>query len=356
MLGVLTFHNATNYGAVLQTYALQKELDELGIDNEIIDYRCPHIVQSHKVRFKFKNPFGYVVKKRTQKLFRDFLNTRIRKGAPVDSEVNMPGYDAFLVGSDQVWNRILTGGDDMYFLMKVPRNSLKYSYAASMGYYHFADETERQKYTECLKDFRGISVRERSLKDYFASDGCAELKQKMEIHSDPVFLMNASFWREQSLHTQNPGFILLYMIKRDKRLIDEAVRLGKEKKTAVIWASDSFRHYKHVKQRRCLGPQKFLGLFADSEYVVTNSFHGTVLSLIFQKDFSTVVEYDGQRDERICDLLDSVGIEVMQNKGIAKPINTINWNLVEKRRLELKKQAEGYLKRVKEDIDMRISK
>lgn len=355
MVGVLTFHNATNYGAILQTYALQKELDELGIDNEVIDFQCPQIVQSHTVRFKLKNPFGYVVKKRTQKLFMDFLNTDIRKGAPINSKENMPRYDAYLVGSDQVWNRKLTGEDDMYFLKMVPQNSLKYSYAASMGYYRFDDETEKKKYIDCLKDFRGISVRERSLKDYLAVDGDTELKQKIRVNSDPVFLMNASFWKEQSLHTQSPGFILLYMIRRDKRLIDEAVRLGKEKKMPVIWASDSFRHYKHVKQRRCLGPKKFLGLFADSEYVVTNSFHGTVLSLIFQKEFSTTVEHDGKKDERISDLLDSVGITVKQENGIAKPTDTIDWNLVEERRMGIKKQADEYLKRIKNDIDMTIT-
>lgn len=72
LIGILTLHNAVNYGAILQTYALQHSLDLLGIENEIIAYECPKVTATHRIKFKWWNPLGYAIKMRTKNKFRKF--------------------------------------------------------------------------------------------------------------------------------------------------------------------------------------------------------------------------------------------------------------------------------------------
>lgn len=350
MLGILTFHNAVNYGAILQTYALQRKLDDLGIENEVIDYHCPEITKNHRIRLSLINPVGYVIKKRTQKLFMDFLKSRVRMGEVVDEVSKIPQYDAYLVGSDQVWNGQLTGEDNTFFLRNVGRNTLKYSYAASMGNYRIIDADMLEERLNCIREFRGISVREHSLREYLQKCGIDGRTNKIYVHVDPVFLLSADLWEREIVHYRKKGFILLYMIKRDERLIEEAVKLGRDNGIPVLWASDSLRHYGHVKNKRCLDPGRFLGLFSDCSHVVTNSFHGTLLSLVFHKKFFTVTMKNGIKDERIDNLLNSMGIDVVQDNGIAKPAGAISWERIESIRKKLSDEAGEYLWSIEAEI------
>lgn len=125
--GVITFHKAINYGAVLQTYALQKFICDKGIQCEVIDYDCEAFKDNYKP-FKIynKNLKGlvsalvqYPYKKRKIKKFNDFRKNHINISSTVYTRGNIENsnniYDKFIVGSDQVWNYNLTDFDETYF-------------------------------------------------------------------------------------------------------------------------------------------------------------------------------------------------------------------------------------------------
>ncbi|MDD6036545.1 MAG: polysaccharide pyruvyl transferase family protein [Lachnospiraceae bacterium] len=348
MIGVLTLHNATNYGAILQTYALQHVLDDMGIENEVVSYECPKITKQHQIRMKWWNPLGYEIKKRTKNRFHFFFLNNIRHSEVVRELLPSAHYDTYLVGSDQVWNMNLTGNDMTYFLENLPSGVPKYSYAASMGNYRFTDKTLQERCFACLDTFTGISVREQSLAGYL-SDGMVHRQQrKIEVHPDPVLLLDRNEWEKLAKHTQKGKYILLYMIGRNYELIQKAQILSKEMGIPVLWASDSLRHYRYVKNVRCSSPEEFVGLFEDSFYVVTNSFHGTAFSILFQKPFLTTAVHEGKRMERIADLMDALGLTTYcGNDCTAQAALSPDWNKVEEKLLMMKVNAINYLGNLK---------
>ena len=167
-VGVITFHDYDNYGAILQSYALQRKLKEMGTYPEIIDYRCDYISNPFRlVNLKKKGLFNYIYgaighicyipRRRQCNLFRKHM----RYSQPV-SRGNMGAvagkYDIYIAGSDQIWDYQLTIFDTTYFLDFVKKGKKKCSYAASIGE-HEPPEQYRKKYSSLLKDFDQILVR-----------------------------------------------------------------------------------------------------------------------------------------------------------------------------------------------------
>ena len=144
-IGIMTFHRAINYGAVLQTYALQKYLNDSGYDAEVIDYRCDHMENFYKI-LSVKNKsikqvirgllnFIYVYKKKSR--FYGFLDQNVKISSKIYDKSNIGEsnneYDKFITGSDQVFNYACSQFDKNYFLEFVKNYDKKYSYAASFG-------------------------------------------------------------------------------------------------------------------------------------------------------------------------------------------------------------------------------
>lgn len=350
MIGILTLHNAINYGAILQTYALQHKLDLLGIQNQVIDYKCPKITNRHKIKFKWWNPLGYAIKMRTKRKFKQFLNTKVRLSKAISSLNRVTPCDAYLVGSDQVWNLTITGNDMTYFLDSVPKEALKYSYAASMGAYQFTSSDAKDKCLALLNEFSSLSVREKTGKQYLeecSKDTARNLS--IAVHLDPVLLLKKEEWEKFGCCKQKRKYILLYMIGRQEELIHWAQELSKQLSLPVIWISDSLRSYQRIKNKRCSSPEEFVGLFSNSAYVVTNSFHGTAFSIMFHKPFYTVTRREGKRVERIADLLDTVGLQncSLEFHTSVETADSICWDDVDQKLHSAVLDAEQYLTKMK---------
>lgn len=256
-------------------------------------------------------------------------------------------YKAYLVGSDQVWNLNITGDDMTYFLQSAPAEVAKYSYAASMGPYKFTDSNHQDECIELLNGFSGISVREKTSKNYLnRCTGQVKLKNDIDVHPDPVLLLDQNEWRTFGRCKQKGKYILLYMIWRQPELIQKAQELSEQMKLPVIWISDSLRHYSKIKNKRCCSPEEFVGLFANSTYVITNSFHGTAFSIVFHKSFITVSFRDGKRMERITDLLEATGLEScsIDAKSSKETGVDIHWDLVDQKIQSMVLDAKAYLR------------
>ena len=317
-IGILTFHCAHNYGAVLQTYALVTYLRKNNYDAEIIDYKPKSLTMSHgimpwrrisrlniirKVIFVLRIlPFLTVRKERSDKFqsFIDSLPLSTRKYTETDSEVT--GYDIIICGSDQVWNPSITNGFDKFFCGSVSHKGKFISYAASTEAKRIISD-DYKKYKEVLSNFENISVRESELKNILQPLINKEITKVI----DPVFLLSANEWQKVAIKptfTDKP-YLLVYQVKR---VLDMANKYAALHHMSVVEVTAE-AEYKKMKNRiLTASPFEFVGLFANASCVVTTSFHGTAFSIIFNKPFKTVL-FNAPGDGRALDVMNTFGIE-----------------------------------------------
>lgn len=351
-IGLLTFHSAVNYGGVLQAVALSRFLTSIGIQNEIIDYQNELFAKQYNPIQKGKNPIKNLVRvilvtpkqKKKNEAFRDFIINNANVSSTV-SKKELPfiqqNYDLISTGSDQVFCPGLTGGDMSYFLDFVVYDNKKISYAASFG----GTGLDVRKYPEALeylKKFYKLSIRE--------SAGVEFLKKYCicsEKHCDPTLLLNQSEWEKLAEKPQMDGYILLYTLGRGEYVeetVQQAKILAHRCNKKILYICDSFSNDKSIQYVRYSSPEKFIGLFANADIVVTNSFHGTVFSIIFHKEFYSNYNLPNNKGERMQSLLTMTGIKQGDFfDSIQKQTNSnISWNEVEDKLNYEREKSEAY--------------
>ncbi len=312
-VGILTFSRANNYGAALQAFALLKKMQALRFDAQLIDYACPAIDAMHAkrpvgkgipIRKKISNLLYNTVFSPRRRAFRRFREAW-GQSRPYDArniaESNRD-YDLFVTGSDQVFNLPLTGNDTSYFLDFVGEGKKKASYAASIGI--FLPE-EKEKYRTLLSDFSAVSVREPS---------AAALLEPLlgaapALMPDPVFLHKPDEWRDLLGVRKKKGrpYLLIYALVENRELYTRACAIAKKRGLRTVVLTRSLKPAgKTDRVLRSAGPREFVALIDNASFVVTNSFHGTVFSLLFEKEISVVPP--PAAPERIIDLLESMSL------------------------------------------------
>ncbi len=226
-IGILTFHCAHNYGAMLQCYALQETLVAMGHDVEVIDYRPHYLIEpysvfsikalSHKPNFIslvrcFVTSFLAIPKKTVRyRGFSSFLKKRIKTAKFVGNKLKLGSYDAYIFGSDQIWNTRLTKGFDNYFfgIFPFPKEKRLYiSYAASMGN-DVLTEDKKKFYTKNLCHFDAISVRENSFKKLLSP----LTSKHIEVVLDPSLLASHSVWDKLEDTVKDENYVLVYQVR-----------------------------------------------------------------------------------------------------------------------------------------------
>jgi hypothetical protein len=322
-IGILTFHNALNYGAILQCYALYKVLSKTGHKVYIIDYEC----EGNKVPQKSVDIILNIINKKDlfwmKKIFlvlvykimilRDYQNKCKKfetfKGNIKINPISLVAekYDLIICGSDQIWNPEITNGfNSVYFCAFEDVHTIKCSYAASAGDVETIKQKEYKKdFLKLLTNFNKISVREQSLANFIINE--SEIQPTVTL--DPTLLLEASDYNKIA---KNNGYIdkylLIYQLIRNPKTTEVAKRVAKERNLKIIEVCGTFYTKLHSKNVICdAGPSEFLGLIRDASYIVTTSFHGTALSVVYRKDFSTILSK--KRNSRIIDFLTSLGLE-----------------------------------------------
>lgn len=333
--GIITFHQALNYGAVLQTYALQQALYELGVSNDVIDYSCEAIKKDydgiifpkcHRKK-EYINAFSYYNKmQKRRKAFKKFLDSNISiseacdKGNIAQIENN---YDCFISGSDQVFNDRCTNLDKAYFLDFVSNSKKKNSYAASFGFQQVPDGLE-DTYKKLLGDFNNISVREEHGKKIVS-----ELTGKEAIRNvDPTLILDPKHWMK--LVKDNPSkekYIFIYTVMDSKNTVPYAVELAKKKGYKIIFLHGTIDTGKEadygydIEHLYSVAPDEFLNYIYHADYVITNSFHGTVFSIVYKKKFMVDLQ-TWKYNKRSEELLQSLNIA-------GHTINDMNVDLID---------------------------
>lgn len=340
--GIITFHDANNYGAVLQAYALNKKIGEY-CSSEIINYHNEKFHKSHStsgIKNKIINLIYRNAIKKKNKEFSEFRKNKLLiKGDIIkDEQLSQLNdiFDVFISGSDQVWNLKCSGNNDSYFLNFVNDTKKKNSYSASFGTREPKLDEMHIKY---IKEFNHISVRERSGKDYLSEININAVKT-----CDPVFLLDKGEW-DKLAGDNSDRYILVYEVVNGVNMINFAKMLSKVQKLKVIVITSSYKPILSVKTLRDIGPIKWLNLIKNAEYIITNSFHGLAFSLIFNKQFFVELLSNSDSNARMIELLEDMNLSsrlISDWQDIVK-LDNIEFDNVNKKIKEVRKESIEYI-------------
>lgn len=356
--GLITFFHIHHYGAALQACATQHAVEALGSECELVNY----YVNQNNDLFRKPNGLGamaanahtslhYAPLKARYNRFESFVSRYLNISAHRYSSLDElredgPQYEVYLSGSDQIWNpKIFPDGhfDPVYFSSFT--EGRKIAYAPSFGIPHIPDSME-EELKGYLAQFSHLSVRERQGQKIIR-----EITGKqVPVVLDPTLLLKKEDWADFATEPalQN-GYILCYCISKPGALIPYISQLAVQTGLPVVQLCGTRRRV-HPKAQCVLdaGPAEFLGLFRRASYVCTNSFHGTVFSVQFEKPFFTAVapsEMAAPEYSRTYSLLSTLGLtERIIGKGdTAGLLDGIDWISVEHRLEEERGKSLNYL-------------
>lgn len=343
MIKILTLLG-NNYGGCLQAVALQKIMKQYD-DVETINYD-EYLNSGNTIKNTVKNIVYYRRNKKFDKFKQQNLILTKEKNNLIDDLKSK-----YIVGSDQVWNPTALSYKirKKFFLSFVSDKKRKFSYAASIGEDTIDNEENEENIVKLLQDFNKISVRE--------SSSAKMLNEKYNLNVvsvlDPTMVVEKKFWDTFiEKKYKDKDYILLYTLGMDKKCIktiDEFSKIN-QKKIIEIFYKKRFKNTKKVENN--FGPQDFINAIANSEIVITNSFHGMVFSIIYHKEFYVITR--NKMNSRIYDLLEKVKLtdrivkEEKINELLNKKYDKINYNEVE---AILNKEKDKSLKFIQEIVN-----
>ena len=321
-VSLVTLHRLFNYGSVLQAYATQRIFEDAGCEVEIVDYiteqrTARRLLLGKGAFFRLNNakrivrlPFkamSFLIKKHR---FGKFLNkncnlTKHKYVKAEDIIQDPPKADIYVTGSDQVWNSQYNEGVDKgFFLEYAPDNKKCIAFVSSFGKKEL-DSNEKDMTKEYLRKYSMISVREDS-----AAEILNDLGYSSECLIDPTLQIDQSEWKKIASPRliKEKYLILMLLYNEDNGATDYARRIADEKGLKLIKISWELRKHKKVdKLMTHRTPADFLSLFANADFVVTNSFHGLAFSINFNRNFIVVPR--NEFNSRIESLLRLTGLE-----------------------------------------------
>ncbi len=370
MIGIITFHGSHNYGSVLQAYATQKLLTNLGYESEIINFRMKSQKEYYKLyptKYGIRTIIGNILllpyhnsRKSRYAKFENFIRNRYVLSGPDMSTYDelktvSSRYDMYLTGSDQIWsNRIpeLVESDvdytGVYFLDFVENNKRRISFASSVGESNEKDLTDK---VQLLKKFSYISTRET-----YGVNLLSKLTGKsVSKVLDPTLMITKEEWL--SIAAKEPiikeKYIFLYTLRgvRKGLLWGKYIsEIAKKLNMRVVCISPFFPVLTpRVKNIYSAGPEEFVNLINNASLIFTDSFHGTAFSINLNKPFFSLTP-EKERDVRKKEIIDTLGVgdRILSNYKQVAEIE--EWELDYSKRItnqklkELRKEGQDYLR------------
>lgn len=347
-VGIMTFHWAANYGAVLQAWALQEYLMSIGLDAELINYVPKGYEPTLKRCLRAKRPkriISYYQEYRKEKHLETFrqkyLNrSMVRFDHKDQMKANPPRYDVYISGSDQIWNPYFTmngqrGVTLSYYLDFAPSKATRVAFSSSFGLSDIPVEMKQVILPELLK-YKRISTRENAGVDILKSMGI-----NGELTADPTLLLEAASYRALIPTKARKGQLYFYCLHGHRSAVIDVVR--KHAHAAQLCLAED----------ECKGVEEWLSNIANADFVITNSFHGTVFCILFHIPFVAFEKKTGSKGmgSRLVTLLDAVGMserfcasdELSERLKQLKEV-CIDWETVDSRVAKLRSAARNYLR------------
>ncbi len=350
-IGIMTFHWGTNYGGVLQAYALQQFLKKNVPSGEvsIINY----VPKTHSESFlkcvvtkNFKSIPGNLITYFKEKKFLDFrkkhLSTTKRYYTLSELKSNYTDMDVYICGSDQVWNPYIIDTYGLpYFLPFGKETTKRISYAVSFGCMEYPSN-KMAVIKPLIKQFNAISVRENTGVSILKNEGF----DNVELMPDPTLL-----FEKKDLEIITPAedftedFVFSYSLQNDQILINKVNKYFKKSMKMI-----NTRDIKYA----FLGIEDWLHNIKYAKFIITNSFHGVVFSILFQKQF-VVIPIEGTlsgMNDRIYTLLNRFNLrsrllETYNEERLEEIISTpVDWKEVADTQENLKKEAYNFFRKI----------
>lgn len=373
-VGLCVVLNNDNYGSMLQSFATQRILEKYGISYELIRYKrekslltivksLPRLLNSVMLQDKYLKLKKKVYLKTHKELipavakrkaaYAKFRENNFTAPSPLFSsykelKASSLKYDIVMVGSDQLWS---PSGlpTNFYNLMFVDDSIKKISYASSFGVdkIPFYQINRTKKY---LKRIESIGVRENSgrviIKDLIDRD--------VPVVCDPTMLFTGEEWTKMlpCERVCSDKYIFSYLLSNDGSTREEVLKLQKEtglKIVSIHQYTDADTNFGDIVIEDA-GPAEFANLINNADYICTDSFHGSVFSIIFHKKFIVFNRYAAtqkvSKNTRIDSLCRNLGLSDRRfSKSISSEIKKdINYNLVEQKIAEMREKSIDYLK------------
>lgn len=367
-IGILTYHFSNNYGALFQAYGLRKHLTDLGHEVDFINYHPEHIESGGDLTLRnifTKSGLKIIYLKLTSLKEKYFGNKNIQNGF-LDFRKNYLGvkgkeykdiddisnakldYDILICGSDQIWNPSEHFGlDPIYFLNFETKNKpVKISYAPSFGRSNI-EEKYYKDIAKLISNLDFISAREKS--------GVKILERltdkKISLVPDPTVLVENYKEIMKPYDSTLANYIFCYYLRSRENIGEIAEYISGRTESKIYSPYNPHRRWKEIGETIYPSPNQWLDMLFNSNIVITNSFHGTMLSILLNKPF-IVVGIGGNKakyNERVSNLLSQCNLEnrlinEYDKKKVDSILNeNIDWDSVNKKISEMKKQGIDFL-------------
>lgn len=322
-IGILTYHFSINFGAVLQCYALQKAFQLEGRDVYVINF-VSKAQRNNIALYRTSNNFKSIIKnilllpfhkqrKKRNELYRKFLDTYLNSTRHVGCEEDMKmlvremKLDCIFVGSDQVWNPRIEDFNKVFFLPSFT-SIKKVGYAVSLG---VAKKDDLTTFSQYISAFDYVSVREKSalpiVKNFYDSN--------IDVVLDPTFLISTSHWKYMAGLSKGLSlpekYVLCYFLNQKR--YGKNIKVAKEiagKQGCKLLLIDPRVSKLSILNNGIIsaGPLEFLQYIDKATLVVTDSFHGTVFSVLLNKPFYSIDNNPGGNDTRKKELLENLSL------------------------------------------------
>ena len=301
-IGIITYHHYCNYGTMLQALALQEKVEQLGYQAELIDFKQDNSLSRYEMlKLRIKRMPVYIKErkkyraladsrekiKEKNELFEQFYKTYLHVGKKKYTTTqqlmeNPPVYDGYVVGSDQTWNPFVANSPEAFFLPFVENKSKKGSYGPSLAVKSLSDEKEKE-YRKKLSNFSFLSCREQ--------DGAQLLsritQKEVKCVLDPTLLLSAKEWGKYcEFEIPKEPYILVYFLgekSEHRRAVEKIQKLTNWKIISLPAAYLEMENNDYKKGWG--GPKEFLSSIRGAALICTDSFHGTMFSINFQRNF-----------------------------------------------------------------------
>lgn len=364
-IGILTFHWENNYGAVIQCYSLAEYISSIGYEVKVVNFLPLDLKYSTQILpFSIAHMKSFGILKFIRRViysivrwnpvwinriinFNSFRRKFIKTTRVVISEKEfieqVNEFDFLVVGSDQVWNLdIIESYKDFYFMTLSGISVNLISYSASFGSdISNLEDSQKDYIIEALSKFSFISVRE--------TDSKLKLEQlgikNTYVHLDPVFLLPKYLYNELSNKLIEDKIILVYDLQPIDNL-GKIIGLLNARSYKVYYYNTNHKYVNNYFNYFNEGPLGFLDLLNRAEFVVTNSFHGLSLSILYEKQFYVVVPTT--RGDRLVDLLTLVRLmdRIIDDDRPSLSNARIDYNRVNKILQSKIEESRDYFKKV----------
>lgn len=375
-IALMTWHNYNNYGTVLQVYALSEIVKELGYNPSVINY-IPDDKHIWTIKDMLKNPlfFANKVVMKIKKELKLNVNLDITRAKSFDyfrkenikltcsyktsSQLNALNsqFDAFICGSDQIWAP--TVYNPKYFLDFVDNDSKMIAYAPSIGMSSINNELIKEQMKSNIQRFKHLSVRECEGSKIIGN----LTNQEAKVVLDPTLLLSKEKWNrlkssKLKIEVPNKPYLLCYFLGKSKKYWKSVEKIAKILNLDIVVIPVHDKDYKRkFKIIEGAGPNEFLELFSKAQFVCTDSYHGTIFSIINEKAFVTYKRFSDKdknsQNSRIYNILNLLGLEGQlyfgSDKESIENAKKINYKAVNRLLTEKRNESIDYLKNALKD-------